>query len=73
MNTPPTDKECEVILQWMHTYYSGVIDDYERYFIQENYYRDEFDGAEREAVQNIVDRYLDPMPESLEKLLEGAK
>lgn len=73
MTTPPTDKECEVILQWMHTYYDGPLEPWEREFIRDNYWSDFFEEDERMTVDKLVMDYLDPLPESLETLLEAAK
>ena len=69
---PPTDKECETILQWMHTYYDGPLEPWEREFIRDNYWKIDFD-EERWQVDAFVRAHLYPMPESLEKLLEAAK
>lgn len=73
MTNPPTDKECEVILQWMHTYYAGPLEPWEREFIRDTYCREEFDEGERMTIDKLAMDHLEPLPESLAKLLREAK
>lgn len=71
LHIPPTDDECEVILEWLQKYGSeDNMEPWETEFVRDNYFKDEFTQEEQWECHGLVMRHLEPMPESLVKWLE---